>query len=88
MERSAIAEHFRRHHGIASWTAITNQTIRDAFPDAVGVAVRGDQVAVIYAQCVECASPLCNHTKLAREETFAGEGVDLMILAHARFAGD
>ena len=87
-EIRTVAEHFATVHGIdrANWTAITTQTVRDAFPDAAGVAVRGSTVAVIYATCPRCTRAMCNHAKIEREETFSPDAIDAMILAHVRGA--
>lgn len=86
-----VGRHFdgTRHGGIRlpNMTAITNEVIRQTFPEAVGVAVRGSSVAVIYAQCQRaCGAPLCNHPKDDREEVFTGDEIDALILAHVRGA--
>lgn len=89
-EIRAIGNHFAARHGIdrANWSAITNETIRDAFPDAMGAAVRGSVVVVIHAQCPVCDAALCNHAKIETEEAFGPELIDAMILAHVRGADE
>ena len=88
IELEEIAEHFSRVHGIRglNMTAIINQVVRDAFPDATGLAVRDSDVVVMTDTCrVGCAG-LCYHTKDTQEEVFGEDEMDALILAHVRGA--
>jgi hypothetical protein len=86
-----IAAHFdgRRHGGIRlpDMTAITNEVIRETFPDAAGLAVLGSAVTVTYRVCrVDCGARLCQHEKTETEQIFSDDEMDALILAHVRGA--
>jgi hypothetical protein len=98
-ELAEIARHFdgRRHGGLRppDLTAITNEVIRDAFPDATGVAIRGASVVVVSASCRErCGRPRlgvvdpCRHPLDSTEEAFTEAEINAMILAHVRGADE